>query len=236
MEEINKKMDRMMLKVQEIDRIMKKMDEMEKSLAKKYDEIKSNIKATMEKQELLNQTMRKLQKDNKAYKDEISDLKGRIEWLEKGNLETSLNLYPVIETERMDLNDLMLKIGNKIGLKIEGRDILDKYRKPTKKSGKPGDIVIKCASKDIRDKIIEGIKKVKLSHEDIGIKCELKRIYGNEELTKQGKDIYYRALKFKYEQKWKFLWIKGGRSYLKKDENGRAIRLDNMEILEQLCK
>lgn len=105
-----------------------------------------------------------------------------------------------------------------------------------KKSGKPGDIVIKCASKDIRDKIIEGIKKVKLSHEDIGIKCELKRIYGNEELTKQGKDIYYRALKFKYEQKWKFLWIKGGRSYLKKDENGRAIRLDNMEILEQLCK
>lgn len=235
MEELNKKIDKLMKKMEEMDKIIRKMDDMETSINKKYEEIKLNIKKQMDNQEILNQTMKKIQKENKKQKDEIIQLKDKVEWLERNRLETSLNLYPVIETENMDLNHVIQKIGEKIGLKLEQKDIIDKYRKPTKKSGKPGDIVIKCINKELRDKIVEGIRKTKLVHEDIGIKCELGRIYGNEELTVEAKNIYYRAMKLKYDQKWRYLWVRGGRTFIKKEEKGRAIRLDNMDILEQLC-
>lgn len=217
-----------------IDKLMRKMDDLEKSLGKKYEEIKNNIKTTIENQEMLNQSLRKLQKENKEYKLEIFDLKERVEDLERVSLETTLNLYPVVEAHNMDLGGVIQKIGQKIGVKIEDRDIVDKYRRKQRKSGKPGDIVIKLANKELRDKLLMGIKKSQLSHEDIGYKCDLKRIYGNEELTKNGKDIYYKALRYKYEHKMKFLWVKGGKTYIKKDEASKAIRLDNMDILNNL--
>lgn len=219
-----------------IDKLLKKIEDMERALGKKYDEIKGNIKTTIDNQEILNQTLRKIQKENKLYKEEIMDLKERIEYLERNSLDTTLNLYPVVETENMDISAVLQKIGKKTGVKIEEGDIVEKYRKPTKKSGKPGDIIIKCTSKVLRDKIIDGIKKVKLTHEDIGIKCDLGRIYGNEELTREGKNIFYKAQRYKFEEKWKFLWVKSGKIYMKKDEGSRAIRLDNMDILEKLCK
>lgn len=219
-----------------IDKLFKKIEDMERALGKKYDEIKGNIKTTIDNQEILNQTLKKIQKENKLYKEEIMDLKERIEYLERNSLDTTLNLYPVVETENMDISAILQKIGKKTGVKIEERDIVEKYRKPTKKSGKPGDIIIKCTSKVLRDKIIDGIKKVKLMHEDIGIKCDLGRIYGNEELTREGKNIFYKAQRYKFEEKWKFLWVKSGKIYMKKDEGSRAIRLDNMDILEKLCK
>lgn len=220
---------------QKFDLLIKKVDDLEKSLAKKYEEIKNNIKTTMDNQEILNQTLRKIQKENKAYKLELNDLTERIEGLERVNLETTLNLYPVVEAQGMDLGGLIKKIGNKIGIKIEDRDITDKYRRKQRKNGKPGDIVIKCINKELRDKILTGIKKHKLSHEDIGYNCEFKRIYGNEELTKNAKDIYYKALRVKYEKKMRFLWVKGGKTYIKQDETSRAIRLDSMDILNELC-
>lgn len=218
-----------------IDILIKKVDDLEKSFGKKYEEIKLNIRTTIENQELLNQSLRKMQKENKAYRVEVAELKDRIESLERANLDATLNLYPVVEAKDMDLDVLIKKIGGKIGMKIEDKDIIDKFRRRQRKNGKPGDIVIKCANKGIRDKLIIGIKKHKLSNEDIGYKCELKRIYANEELTRNGKDIYYKALKVKYEKKFKFLWVKGGMTYIKKDETSRAIRLDNMDILNELC-
>lgn len=219
-----------------IDKLFKKIEDMERALGKKYDEIKGNIKTTIDNQEILNQTLKKIQRENKQYKEEIMDLKERIEYLERNSLDTTLNLYPVVETENMDISAILQKIGKKTGVKIEERDIVEKYRKPTKKSGKPGDIIIKCTSKVLRDRIIDGIKKAKLTHEDIGIKCDLGRIYGNEELTREGKNIFYKAQRYKFEEKWKFLWVKSGKIYMKKDEGSRAIRLDNMDILEKLCK
>lgn len=219
-----------------LEKLMKKMEDMEKTLGKRYDEIKTSIRTTIENQDKLNTSLKKLQRENKIYRDEIIELKDRVEVLERDKLDSTFNLYPVLEIEKMDLNDLVQKIGKKIGVKIEGKDILDKYRRPTRKSGKPGDIVIKCVNRDLRDKILQGIKKCKLKHDDIGIKCDIGRIYGNEELTKEGKSIYYRAMRLKYEEKWKFLWIRGGRTYLKRDDSSKAIRLDNMEVLDSLCR
>lgn len=236
MEEINKKLDKLCKRIEEIEKnLLKKYDDIEKSLGKKYDELeRSMVKRYEEIKNNLKTTIDTIQQENKILREEIIDLKERTETFERISLETTLNLYPVIEAENFDLSSLIQKIGAKIGVKIDGSDILNQFRRKTKKSGKPGDIVIKFATKELRDKVLDGIKKTKLSHEDIGIKCNLKRIYGNEELTKNGKDIFYKALRYKYEENIKFLWIKAGKTYLKKDEGSNAIRLDSMEVINKL--
>lgn len=219
-----------------IDKISEKIDKLSDSvkfLSDKYDEIKNNIKRVMDNQEILNKSLTKVQKESKIQKLCIVELKERIEFLERGSLESTMNLYPVLVTKEENLREMMSKIGRKIGMDIKDQDIVNIYRKPVKKSGKPGDIIIKYCNQQMKEKVLAGIRKCKLMHRDIGIDCNLGRIYGNEELTTEGKNIYFAALKNKKEKRWKFLWTRGGRIYLKKEEGGNVIRLDTMEVLEQ---
>lgn len=220
-----------------LDEIMNKIESLTKSvdfLSKKYEEIKTNIKRSIEYQEILNKAVQKLKTENKEQKVEIFELNQRMEGLERKSLDSTFNLYPLLATEGQDLHEVLEKIGNNINLKLDKEVIVDVFRRPKKKSGKPGDVVVKCSSPKLRDEILNKIKRKKLLHTDIGLNCDLGRIYGNEELTKQGKDIYFAALKEKREKHWKYLWVKAGRSYVKKEEGGATFRLDSMTDLEKI--
>lgn len=227
MEELNNKFDLMLIKMDE-------MSESMKFLGSKYDELKSNMKRTIANQEMLNKSVVQSLKENKEQRREISDLKSRIEYLERSSLESTLNLYPVFHTENQDLKGLIKKIGGKINVDISENSILSVYRRPEKKNGKPGEIIVKCLTKEIRDKIVAGVKMKALNHKDIGISCNLGRFYANEELTTEGKNLYYTALKLKYEKKWKYIWVKYGKIYAKQEEGSKAIRIDSMDVIEKL--
>lgn len=226
-EEINKK----------FDIILEKIDELSEGvtfLGKKYEELKNNIKTTIDNQDVLNKAILKLSKENKEQRKEIVTLKERLENLERNSLESTLNLYPVLKTAGEDLKDMIKKVAVKAGLTLVDSDILSIYRKPEKKNGKPGDVIVKCVNKSVRDKIIEGTKLKRLMHKDIGITCDIGRVYANEELTVEGKNIYFKALKLKYDKKWKFIWVKNGRIFVRKEEGSPSIRLDTMNDLDKL--
>lgn len=227
MEALDKKMDLMMDKIENLTIAVD-------FLSKKYDEFKINLKRSIEYQEILNKSMQKLQKENKEQKLELVDVKLRLETLERKGLESSLNLFPIINTDQQDLYEVISKIGGKIGMDLNRETISDVFRRPKRKNGNPGEVVVKCVSVKIRDDIISKIKMKKLMHADIGINCNMGRIFCNEELTKEAKNIYYAALKEKKEKNWKYLWVKGGRSYVKKEEGGVTFRLDNMGELEKI--
>lgn len=207
-----------------------------KFLGSKYEELKTNMKKAIDNQELLNKSLVKALKENKEQKKEISVLKDRVEYLERCNLENTFNIYPVFKTGSQDVKGIVYKIGGKINVNLDESNIVSAYRRPDKKNGKPGEIVVKCLNKGLRDQIVDAAKKKGLTHKDIGIKCNIDRIYINEELTNSGKDIYYRALKLKYELKWKYIWVKYGKIYAKKNDGDQAVRLDTMEILDKLLK
>lgn len=227
MEELNEKFDIMLSKISELN-------ESVKFLGIKYEELKTNMKGIIDNQEYLKKSLTKVKQENKEQKNEIGELKQRLEFLEKANLENTLNLYPVLKTQHEDVKEIVFKLGKLINIEMSGKTLKDVYRRPDKKNGNPGEIIVKCNSKEMRDQIIAEVRKKGIKHEDIGIKCKFGRIYANEELTFNGKSIYYKALKLKYEKNWKFVWVKYGHIYVKKEEGGNTIRIDSMEAIEKL--
>lgn len=230
MEELNKKMDSMFKKLEKLDELKDSV----KFLSAKYDEIKNNLNSIITNQDTLNHQLTKISKINKEHKVEIDDLKDRVEYLERRSLESSFNLFPVIKINGENLKDMVKLIGERINRSLDEKNIIDVYRRPDRKNGKPGEIVVKCISQDIRDKVIAEVKKKGITHSDFGIACQYNKIFANEELTNKGKDIYYKALKLKYEKKWKYVWIKYGRIYAKEKDGSKAIRLDSLEMLDTL--
>lgn len=222
---------------QKMDLVLGKLDSLTKSvdfLAKKYEELKDNVKGTIENQEKVNKAVCKVQKENKELKKEMANIKMKVEILERTALEQTLNLYPLLETNGENLRDILGKIGDAVGFKNLNKNVVMVYRRPQKKSGKPGDILIKCDSVYNRNLLLEKIKAKKLAHKDIGLICSLDRIYGNEELTWEAKNVYYSAVKSRREKGWKYLWVKAGRTYVKKEDGGATFRLDNMDELEKI--
>lgn len=152
MEELNEKFDIMLSKISELN-------ESVKFLGSKYEEIKSNMKGIIDNQEYLKKSLTKVKQENKERKNEIGELKQRVEFLEKANLENTLNLYPVLKTQHEDVKEIVVKLGKLINIEMSGQTLKDVYRRPDKKNGNPGEIIVKFNSKEMRDKIIAEVKK-----------------------------------------------------------------------------
>lgn len=225
--ELNNKMDLMMVQIHDLTKSMS-------FLSSKYDEFKLHIKRVIDNQDVLNDSIRKIQKADKEQNVVISDLKGKIEQLERASLEATLNLNPLLQVNNQDLQQTVIKIGEKLGITSTKEDLLTIFRRPKRKNGNPGDVVVKFKSNEKRNNFLNKIKKAKLMHSDIGFNCEFGRIYGQEELTKEGKNIYFSALRKKKDLGWKYLWIKNGRSYVRKEEKGQTFRLDSMVELDKI--
>lgn len=217
--------------------INEKLDKLTDSvqfLSSKYDELKKNLKGLYDNQEVMDKSLCKVQKDNKKLKKEVLELTEKVDSLERGALECSMNFYPLVETKDENLKKIVQLVCLSAGVDLKDEEIHTLYRRKRRKNGNPGDVVLKCSSVVLRDRIIDGVKKKKVMHTDINIKCQFGRIYGNEELTTTAKDIYYAALKLKKDLQWKYLWVKGGKIYLRKHEGGAVMRLESLEILEKI--
>lgn len=237
MEDLNRKLDAIMSKLDQFDSMNEKIDQLTESVKfinSKYEEIKNNIKVTIDNQEILNKGITKLQKEGKEQKLKIHSLTERLEYLERTQLDSTMNLYPLLETENENILDVVKLIGACIGQKLDSDNVISAFRRSKRKSGNPGEVVVKLASHELRDRVLELIKNKKLMHGDIGLNCKLGRIYCNEELTAEGKNIYYAALKLRKDKGYRFIWTKGGRTYIKRKEGENTIRLDNMNILDKL--
>lgn len=77
-------------------------------------------------------------------------------------------------------------------------------------------------------------KKPRLS--DINRQPENKYIYVNEMLTKEMKQILYKAKQEVIRKKWYKIWIYAGDVYILQEENGRKIKIENLEQLETLLR
>lgn len=225
MEKLEKKVDLILHKLEKLDNLQKSVD----FLSGKYEELKDNIKRTMDNQDYMNTKVTKIKKEQKEQDETITILKQRITFLERQSLEETINFYPLLEIEHQNLHEVLKKIGDLIGIQLDKTVILKVFRRNKKKNGNPGEVVVKCASSEIKQQILEKVKQKKLMNLDLGYNCALGRIYCNEELTKEGKDIYFTALKTKKEKKWKYLWVKGGKIFVKKEEGGITVRLDSMD-------
>ena len=97
------------------------------------------------------------------------------------------------------------------------------------------DILVKFLSKRKRNELLRASKvkskKTKLTTSDIGFPGECKNIYIDENLTSYRSFLFRSARRSKEVNHYKYVWIRNGNVYMRKDENNPVLLIKSPECI-----
>lgn len=96
-------------------------------------------------------------------------------------------------------------------------------------------ILVKLKYKESRDMIFGNRRRLGgVNFKEIGINA--KKVFINENLTSDSKELFYHANNFRKSNNWKFAWTANGNIFLKKHEESKAYLVKQLQDLDKLSK
>ena len=215
---------------------VQKLQDSVEFISAKYDEIISENKVL--KQEIIdlkngstkqNNIINALEKTTREIKKQVNtmDNTSRFEKLELHGVPKSSGENAV----RVSLN--VLKIANP---ELNYSDIADAFRVNTdrRENNKPGPIIVTMKCKEKRSLCFSNRKKLMgFNFKDIGLEAD--RIFINENLCPNTRQLLYKAKLLKNEHKRRFLWTNNGTIKMKKTTDSTTIIiLDEMDLKKKI--
>lgn len=151
------------------------------------------------------------------------------------SIKNNIKIKGVPENPNIDDKEITKKILKQIGISTEKEDIIEIKRTESKNENI---IKIKLKNEDIKKKILEKSKQYfrnngKLTTYELNLKGNQNIIYVNEELTPKTKYLFGKTKELK-KNSFKFIWIKNGKIFVRKNEEERVIHINTEETLKQL--
>lgn len=203
-----------------------------------YEENKNFLKTLME----ISKNQEELKKENISLKKHVENLQKEITNIEQKNdvksqisIKNNIEIKGVPENPNIDDKEITKKILKQIGINTEKEDIIEIKRTESKNENI---IKIKLKNEDIKKKILEKSKQYfrnngKLTTYELNLKGNQNIIYVNEELTPKTKYLFGKTKELK-KNSFKFIWIKNGKIFVRKNEEERIIHINTEETLKQL--
>ncbi|CAG4933507.1 unnamed protein product [Colias eurytheme] len=202
-----------------------------------YDDIKSKLE---EKCIIIN----KLEKDNAFLMNSLKDLRRDLNSMEQHARSNNVELHCVPEHRSENLINTVLQLSKVIKCDIKDTDIMycSRIAKMNPKSNRPRSVLVKFGSPRIRDTFLaasqqynKNNKKNKLNSADLGIASDTPSpIYIIEHLSPTNKIIHAATRLRAKEINYKFVWVRGGRIFMKKDEVSETIVIGSLEKLKSV--
>lgn len=199
----------------------------------------SDIKCELK---LARETVAKLEAANQKLQSDIENIELRLQQTEKLSRSCNLEIQCIPERRNENLANLVKKLCGIINVPITDREIRSCRRvaKLNPSSNRPRNVLVTLPSERYRDEIISGVRRYNksnpkdlLSSTHIGVTGERSFLYVGEHLSKMCKDLHAATRKLAKDKGFKYVWIKYGRVYVRKDETSPAIHVKNMAVLEK---
>ncbi|XP_008481625.1 uncharacterized protein LOC103518340 [Diaphorina citri] len=217
--------------------IRNELKEFEKSLSfnsGKLDDVLLKMTEIQENMNTINANQKKLEEENKELRLKIRQLEMAEDELEQYTRNKNIQIDGIPKEKDENLEEMVKEIGNKMEVTIMNNDIDAIHRVPTRSKNNPEPIVVQFLTRKMRDNIIQNAKTKRINTKDLKMNGPEKPIYINEHLSRNRKLILFEARKKKYEKNYKFLWSRGGKIFIRKDENSNVIQLRSLEDLDQI--
>ena len=166
--------------------------------------------------------------------------------------EDCLEIAGIREREGKDTNDLVVKVGQLAGIKIDRKDISVSHCLPKPKVtysattsqihnnpiNSTARIIVKFVRRDTRDELYKARTKLKnTSTRDLSLSRHSdNKIYIMESLSPSNKELLKQCLKLKYELNYRFIWTYYGHIYLRKDPESPTIIVNNKTDLAKISR
>lgn len=147
----------------------------------------------------------------------------------------NLEIVGVPENKDENLSGVMLCIAKHAGVVISDEDILEINRvtPKLKQQGRPKNIVAKLKTRLLKDNIISGIRRNRLTTKDLGMHGSERPVYINEHLTQFNKLLLKKCRETAKLKQYQYVWSKNGRIYVRKNDTAPALQvLQERDILK----
>ncbi|KAF6208241.1 hypothetical protein GE061_016693 [Apolygus lucorum] len=205
------------------------------------DYIKENTDAIMElRAELgsLREQNEILSTRNNLLENKIQLLESQFFEIEQDALAKTVEISGIAHRTDENIVDIVKAVGRAVVFDVN-ESMLDNCfrRRPSPRSNAPGVISVSFVRKLDKEAFVSAARmKRNLSTTDIGINNQdaSNRIYVNQSLTFNKRQLLNRAKAFKRDNHYKFVWIRNGRVMIRKDENSTIHEVKKQEELADI--
>lgn len=205
-------------------------------LKEEQNDIKSDVTRASER-------IKELESQKLMLESDINDLNHRLLVLEKSSRSRNVEIQAVPEKKSENVIVLVKKLYEVLNLPLGEHEVCAARRvaKFNRESHRPRNILITLQSERQRDNLISAFKRFNKSNprnpitsSTIGVPGDSQIIYVSEHLSAQCKNLHAAVRKYAKEHSFKYVWVKYGRVYLRKDDNGPAIHVKTVEDLKKI--
>ena len=203
----------------------------------KYDDVLVQLKQANEKIQRQGTSLRQMRKDvedaTKQAQDAMNGFENLAEYLRRRDC---LEISGVPTSESYMCNQLVMAVGQAIGVQVKEEDISTSHPLPTFKEDAPPKIIVKFTRRDMRNSFYTNRRKLidkKASDlPDLGINAESK-VYISESLTRYKKELFGEVNKLRKKIRWKHIWTQNSRIYVKESDKSTVVLIDSYEALDK---
>lgn len=239
---IKEKLDPLWQEIHKLRQELSEVTEFAHFANKKYEETAKLLeKQEAKSNELLNEN-KVLISTIQEMETKLTNLSDQHNDLEQYGRRECLEIQGIPQTRHEDTNDIVMKVGNLIGVEVDESDISVSHRLPVSKryKGKRSNppIIVRFVRRDLKEDFYSSRKDLKgYSTEDLGLGYETtNNIYINESLTERNKLLFKEALKAKKDLKYNFAWTSNGKIHLRKDSDSKIVHIKNKEDIKELYR
>lgn len=228
------------------------------TLTAKLKEMNEEIKEFKESMNFLNSEFEKLKDDSIIYRKDMSlmkkendslrieliDIKKKYDQMDQSLRANNIEIQCVPENKSEKLVNIVKQLGRTVNVGINETDIqyCSRVAKMKPDSVRPRSILIKFNTPRLRDTLLAAVGTYnkthvqdKLNTHDLGFTSTGKSpVFVVENLSPENKNLHAAARIRAKELKYKFIWVRGGRIYMRKNETAEKIFIRNLDSLNKL--
>lgn len=203
-------------------------------ISSQYDAL---LQTVNEKNEIINSLVSK----SEYLTSQVYNLTDRLGYIEQNMRSTNIEISGLPEHKLENLTSTVMQLGNIVDNPIADTDIMHVTRiaKINKENNRPRSVVVKLCSQRRRDELLAAVtrfnrknrdKKLNSEHLGYGGRCE--PVFVSEHLTLINKRLHAAARSKAKEAGFKFVWIRDGRIFVRRNEQSHATCIKNEESLK----
>lgn len=219
-----------------IERLQLEFTETTDHICADQSDLKSEINQHMK-------IIKDLETENLRLQKDIQGLNSRLSSIERMTRSQNLEIQAVPESKNENIVNLFLNLCKTINIQVNNEHIIACRRvaKLDNTKTRPRNILITLSNARLRDQVIsacrrfnKSLKGEQLNSTHLGLKIHPNNIYVNEHVSPECKNLHAATRLKAKELNYKYVWVKYGRVYMRKDDRCDHVHIKSMEFLNKL--